>query len=138
MLDNGLELYLKNADLHLAGYKDELDELALLSDIGLRDYRVAERLLQLITELAIGLSKHRLKSFNKTAATNGYQTFIELNNFNVINDKDLLEWRKIIGLRNSLVHDYLNIDKTIVKQVIKHKKYEFIIEFCAKTINELS
>ena len=30
----------------------------------------------------------------------------------------LIGWRKIIGLRNALVHDYLNIDPEIIRSVI--------------------
>ncbi|MBB1269302.1 hypothetical protein [Shewanella sp. SR44-3] len=41
--DEGLSLYLMEVKNHLNEYRQELDELALLSTITGRDYRAAER-----------------------------------------------------------------------------------------------
>jgi len=94
-------------------------------------------LLQLLAEVSIGLAKHWLKSFQKESGSNAYQTFVGLHHINVITENDLVEWRKIIGLRNSLVHDYLNIDKSIIKLIIKDEKYQTLLLFCQTAINAL-
>lgn len=106
-------------------------------NINNRDYRAAERLLQLLTEVSIGLAKHWLKSEQKESGINAYQTFVGLQNINIITEHDLAEWRKIIGLRNSLVHDYLNIDKSIIKLIIKSAKHRKLLSFCQTAINAL-
>jgi uncharacterized protein YutE (UPF0331/DUF86 family) len=135
--DEGLSLYLIEVTNHLTDYRQELDELALLTTITGRDYRAAERLLQLVTEVSIGLAKHWLKSCNKTSGANAYQTFVGLNSLNLLTDEQLIEWRKIIGLRNTLVHDYLSVDQSIVKSVIKEKKYHNLFDFCALAISKI-
>ena len=44
---------------------------------------------------------------------------------------------KIIGMRNGLVHAYLNIDLTILENIIKQKQYGELKRFCDKAINAL-
>lgn len=78
-----------------------------------------------------------MKSIKKETGSNAYQTFVALNDKGVILDAELIEWRKIIGLRNSLVHDYLNIDKSIIKFIIKEEKYQRLLLFCQTAINIL-
>jgi len=137
VVDHGLQLYLKEVIIHIKEYELELDELSQLTALNNRDYRAAERLLQLLAEVSIGLAKHWLKSFQKESGINAYQTFVGLHHINVITENDLVEWRKIIGLRNSLVHDYLNIDKSIIKLIIKDEKYQTLLLFCQTAINAL-
>ncbi|TYK65335.1 type VII toxin-antitoxin system HepT family RNase toxin [Colwellia echini] len=137
MVDQGLKLYLKEVRIHINEYELELKELSELNVLNSRDYRASERLLQLLTEVSIGLAKHWLKSIKKESGTSAYQTFAALENLNVICDKELTEWRKIIGLRNSLVHDYLNVDKSIIKLIIKEEKYQSILLFCHLAIKAL-
>ena len=139
-VEQGLQLYLNEVLLHVREYKAELDELSELSKLNTlntRDYRAAERLLQLLTEVSIGLAKHWLKTLNKESGGNAYQTFVGLHNTNVISESELVEWRKIIGLRNSLVHDYLNVDKSIITLIIKNEKYKTLLLFCEKVIKLL-
>jgi len=40
-----------------------------------------------------------------------------------------VQWRNIIGMRNALVHDYLNIDPTIVRTVIRRRDYAPLLIF---------
>ncbi len=137
MIDHGIQLYLKEVIIHIQEYGTELDELSELSVLNNRDYRAAERLLQLLTEVSIGLAKHWLKSVQKESGINAYQTFVGLRNINVIAESELVERRKIIGLRNSLVHGYLNIDKSIITKIIKSAKHKTLLSFCQTAIDAL-
>jgi uncharacterized protein YutE (UPF0331/DUF86 family) len=62
MTDTGIALYIREVTRHIDEYMQELDELSQVDQLNNRDYRAAERLLQLMTEVCIGLSKHWLKS----------------------------------------------------------------------------
>lgn len=33
------------------------------------------------------------------------------------------EWQRIIGMRNAIVHDYLNLDEKVIRAVIVNKMY---------------
>jgi uncharacterized protein YutE (UPF0331/DUF86 family) len=137
----GLTLYLKEARKHCIQNFAELDELRddlINGDFRSRDYRAVERVLQVYTELCIGLAKHWLKSINKESASDAYKTFSLLRENSQISIDELANWRKILGMRNGLVHDYLNIDLAIVESVVRDKHYEQLNEFCLKAIAFLS
>jgi len=137
MVDQGLQLYLKEVVFHLDEYVIELNELSQVDILNSRDYRATERLLQLLTEVSIGLAKHWLKSIKKESGSNAYQIFVALQDIGAISDIELVEWRKIIGLRNSLVHDYLNVDKSIIKTIVKNEKYQTLVSFCEQAVDAL-
>ncbi|PAJ71822.1 hypothetical protein CJF42_24600 [Pseudoalteromonas sp. NBT06-2] len=140
MNNEGLQLYLIEADKHRAQYLAELIELRedLINDnFRSRDYRAVERVLQVFTELCIGLSKHWLKTIKMKSASEAYQSFSLLREYNQISKAELANWRKIIGMRNGLVHDYLNIDLTILEDVIENEYYLQLNEFSIKAIDFL-
>lgn len=138
MTDTGIALYIREVTRHIDEYMQELDELSQVDQLNNRDYRAAERLLQLMTEVCIGLSKHWLKKYKNTTSSNAYQTFSELTQLGALTDNELLSWCKIIGLRNALVHDYLNIDQEIVKTIIKNQHYVTMHLFSQKAMAELA
>ena len=88
----------------------------------------------MFTELCIGLAKHCLKNAQGNSASDAYQTFSQLKEHGLINSDELLQWKKIIGMRNGLVHDYLNIDLLIVEHIIKQQLYLQLDEFSDKAI----
>lgn len=140
-MDNeGLQLYLLEAQNHKARYFHELEELRadLLDDnFKSRDYRAAERLLQVFTELCIGLSKHWVKSLQGHSASDAYQSFRLLKEHGKMTSQELITWKKIIGMRNGLVHDYLNVDPMIVENIIREQYYTELDHFVDKAIEAL-
>lgn len=140
MNNEGLQLYLLEAQKHQSRYQQELNELRddLLSDnFKSRDYRAAERLLQVFTELCIGLAKHWSKQLQGHSTSEAYQSFTLLKEHGKITREELVTWKKIIGMRNGLVHDYLNVDPLIVENIIREKHYEELHRFAEKAIKAL-
>lgn len=46
---------------------------------------------------------------------------------------DLTAWRQAIGMRNRIVHDYLNIDSQILYALLREDAYRFIVDFLKRT-----
>lgn len=83
----------------------------------------AERLLQTLVEACIGVSKHWLKKQNKVLPVDAYSVFEKLMELQLISIKDADEWKRIIGMRNAIVHDYLNLDEKVIRTIIINKMY---------------
>lgn len=136
----GFQLYLTEAMKHQQDYCQQLDELRTdlaKGELRRRDYLAIERLLQILTELCIGLAKHCLKKYQQQAAADAYQTFSQLHQHGMITANELVQWRQIIGMRNGLVHDYLNIDLNIVRSIVEKGHYLTLAAFCVKAITFL-
>ncbi|MCK9607902.1 MAG: DUF86 domain-containing protein [Methylomonas sp.] len=124
---------------HLAELKSELQGLTDIinqRELSRYEYRAAERTLQVLIEACIGIAKHWNYVFYKTAPADAYAAFEKLSQQGVeaVND---VEWRKIIGMRNALVHDYLNIEPDIIRAVIKKTAYNELLEFANKGLTVL-
>lgn len=139
-MNKGLELYLAEVGSHKEKYLKELNELRFdLNQSGLksRDYLAAERLLQVFTEMCIGLSKHMVKKIQNKSPTEAYQSFSLLKEHGLISSNELRTWKQIIGMRNGLVHDYLNIDLLIVEDILREGHYQALADFTEKAITFL-
>lgn len=102
----------------LIGYYDELKEY---TDISLEEYlnnrkdrRAIERTLQLIVETATDINNMILKLIGQPAATDYFNSFIELAENNIISMDFALKIAPSTGLRNILVHEYQKVDDEIV------------------------
>ncbi len=98
------------------------------SSISLQDFLAeperhhsAERLLQLCLEATIDMGNHLVADLNLGHADYGAQIP------DILADKELISreladtWVKMIGLRNILVHDYLDVNHTIVYDIIQNR-----------------
>lgn len=125
------ETYIFSMREHLCELKSELQGLTDIinqRDLSRYEYRAAERTLQVLIEACIGIAKHWNYTLFKTAPADAYVAFEKLSQQGVeaVND---VEWRKIIGMRNALVHDYLNIEPDIIRAIIKKTAYSGLLEF---------
>lgn len=129
MADNA---YITALRLSLARYQAELLELRTL--LGQRalsnlEYRAAERTLQVSIEACIGIAKHWSKALAGHSPQDAYQGFEILAQRGVQPPESLRNWRKVVGLRNALVHDYLNIDPEIVRSIIAQGYSDQLFDF---------
>ncbi len=105
-----------------------LTEIIQQRDLNRYEYRASERTLQILIGACIGIAKHWNYALNQTAPADAYSAFEKLSQQGVENI-ETIEWRKIIGMRNALVHDYLNIDSEIIHFVIKKSTYKELFVF---------
>ena len=118
----------------------ELNELnAIINERPLTrfEYRAAERSLQVLIEACIGIAKHWSKSLLGVAPADAYSAFQRLSEKG-IDQVNQVDWRLIIGMRNALVHDYLNIDTAVVEQVVRERHYMNIHSFALSGLQALN
>lgn len=107
----------------------KLDEyLAILNDLASSDrgefisnpqlYGSAERFLQLAVEALLDMGSHAISELG-LGSIEAYRDIPRLLHEHGYVPADLAErWVRMIGLRNILVHEYLDIDRRIVHEVL--------------------
>lgn len=101
------------------------------------EYRAAERTIQILIEACIGIAKHWSKSLLGVSPADAYMAFQRLQEQGV-EDAKKINWRQIVGMRNALVHDYLNIDQSTVEYIIKRRQFEQFDQFAQAGLVHLS
>ena len=90
--------------------------------------------LQVLVENTIGKSKQLLKATGEPVPVSAYEAFETLVRLEKIDTIDLPQWNSIIGLRNRIVHDYMNIDMKLVLQLVNRKQNLFLTDFLCKPV----
>jgi uncharacterized protein YutE (UPF0331/DUF86 family) len=85
--------------------------------------------LQILIENVIGKAKQLLKANAQPIPVSGYEAFKALANAGRVPLADLHSWNAVIGLRNRIVHDYMNIDMDQVLALVAAGKEQFIVQF---------
>jgi uncharacterized protein YutE (UPF0331/DUF86 family) len=85
--------------------------------------------LQILSENAIGKAKQLLKANGQPIPVSGYDAFKALANSGQVQVADLPAWNAAIGLRNRIVHDYMNVEMDQVLALVAAGKEQFIVEF---------
>ena len=102
----------------VAQLKEELSEIEKMLDsnghLSMLAYRAAERNLQLLIEACIGIAKQTLKAQGCQSPTDARQVFAKLKAKGM--DPTDTPWPQVIGMRNALVHDYLNFDPEVLEE----------------------
>ncbi|NOQ63448.1 MAG: DUF86 domain-containing protein [Methyloprofundus sp.] len=91
-----------------------------------RDFLAIQRALQIYIESFIGLSRYFVQQKYGLSLSQSREALDELQSRGALSVEHYQEALKIIGFRNVLVHDYLDIQEGIVQSVIKYKKYAVI------------
>ena len=85
--------------------------------------------IQVLTENSIGKAKVILKSQGQTVPVSAYDAFSKLHALGYINADQLRDWTAAIGMRNRIVHEYLNVSMTVVEEIIVKQQYQLQIDF---------
>lgn len=123
---------------HIQQLTSQLEQLASIErPLNQFESLAAERLIQVLIEACIGVAKHWVKHQGLGIATDANRAFVLLEQSGQWTNKEL-DWRKIIGMRNTLVHAYLNIDQQVILDVLNNRRYKALAEFAFKGLNVLS
>ena len=85
--------------------------------------------LQVLIENAIGKAKLLIKQSQQTVPVSAYDAFAQLHRDHAIDDEAMRHWTAAIGLRNRIVHDYMNIDMAQVRAWVQAGKDHFVTQF---------
>ena len=85
--------------------------------------------LQVLIENAIGKAKQMLKATGQPVPVSAYDAFSALSRRGEITVEQITEWNAVVGLRNRIVHDYMNVDMNRVQAWVVDGRYRFVTEF---------
>ncbi len=80
-------------------------------------------------ENSIGKAKHLLKATGEPVPVSDYDAFASLIRIGTINPEEVQRWNSAIGIRNRIVHDYMNLNMELILNLVKTERYQFIVEF---------
>lgn len=69
--------------------------------------------------------------------SDAYSVFEKLTELQLISPDDIKEWQRIIGMRNAIVHDYLNLDEKVIKAIVVNQMYLTLKKFALSTSEKL-
>lgn len=85
--------------------------------------------LQILIENAIGKTKQWLKARGEPVPLSAYDAFSALVRTSLLDSADLPIWNALIGIRNRIVRDYMNIQMDRIHALIRQEDYRFISRF---------
>ncbi len=105
------------------------DKIINHADLSLIEEQAMLHSLQIIIEKSIGKARQILKAKEEKVPVSGYELFEKMEAMRLINNQELKEWKKVIGLRNTIVHEYMKIDIMLVKNIVTEEQYLFVLGF---------
>lgn len=114
----------------IAAIKTLLDKRQSLTRL---EYRAAERVIQLLVECCIGLAKQKLKSLGVVPNGEARANFSRLTEMGLAPAE--VPWSNIVGMRNAIVHGYLNIAPDRLLIVFKKQQYQDLLDFCQQMLD---
>jgi len=127
--------YLDKSKLIAQEEEDILDEMAKKDVWSKIELRAVKNSMQVVVENSIGKAKRILKYFNcPIVPQKGSDAFEFMYEMGLIEDEIYTTMKSAIGLRNAMIHDYMNFNDAILKNVVLAKKYDDIISFLKSDI----
>jgi len=128
----------EQVEQHISGL-DELSDILSIRPLSFNERSATERSLQVIVEAAIGCSKHFLKSRNKPVPSESRASIERVYEILSIVEPDINDMRGAIGMRNAIIHDYLNLDWKKLEDILRQRKYKLVqgyIKFVSKELDK--
>ncbi len=110
--------------------KEILDEMSIKEIWSKIEIRAVKNSMQVLIENSIGKAKRILKHFNcPIVPQKGSDAFEFMYEMGLIEDEIFSTMKSAIGLRNAMIHDYMNFNDEILKNVVHSKSYMDIMKF---------
>ena len=107
-----------------------LDEMQTKETWSKIELRAVKNSMQVLVENAIGKAKRTLKQYNcPIVPQKGSDAFEFMYDMGLIEDETYRTMKSAIGLRNAMIHDYMNFNDAILKNVVHSNSYQEIIAF---------
>lgn len=126
----------EQVEQHLAGL-DELADTYKQRPLSFNERSAVERSLQVTIEAAIGCSKHFLKKSNKPVPSEARGSIERVYELLSITEPNIKDMRGAIGMRNAIIHDYLNLDWNKLEEILKDKKYYKVKDYIKTVCSQL-
>jgi uncharacterized protein YutE (UPF0331/DUF86 family) len=134
-----LELYQQETERLARDLRAMLDEVSQRlhhqQPLSLLEQAGVLHALQVLTENAIGKAKLQIKQRQQAVPVSAYDAFAQLHREQLIDDEAMRNWTAAIGLRNRIVHDYLNVDMRVIETIVKERLYELQVQFLLAPIS---
>jgi len=128
-----LDLYQAETALIAQGQSSLLDEARMVlvsgNTLSSLEQNGVLHAIQVLGENSIGKAKQLLKANGRQVPLSAYDSFHGILELGIIKPCALNSWNAAIGLRNRIVHDYMNIDMQQVQELVKKDQYRFITDF---------
>lgn len=85
--------------------------------------------LQVLIENAIGKAKQTLKSAGEPVPTSAYDALHAMVRIKQLPADSFAQWAAIIGLRNRIVHEYMNLDIDKVLELVNEREFQVVVDF---------
>ncbi|WNB74514.1 type VII toxin-antitoxin system HepT family RNase toxin [Methylomonas koyamae] len=102
-----------------------------------RDFLAIQRALQVFIESFIGMARYFVEQKYQLSVSQSREALDELKSRGVLTSEQHGELMKIIGFRNVLVHDYLDVNDGIVQAIVTKKQYLILEEWMVVWRGEL-
>ena len=116
---------------------NELSEILKARPLTFNERSAVERSIQVIVESAIGCSKHFLKSHSKPVPAESRVSLERVYEILSIVEPDIKDMRGAVGMRNAIIHDYLNLDWKRLEKILRERKYRRVLDYVKLVLNEL-
>ncbi len=85
--------------------------------------------LQVLIENAIGKARQTLKLAGEPVPTSAYDAMQAMVRIRQLPADSFPQWAAIIGLRNRLVHEYMNLDINRVLELVDSREHAMVVDF---------
>jgi uncharacterized protein YutE (UPF0331/DUF86 family) len=89
--------------------------------------------LQVLIENAIGKAKNQLKALGEPVPVSAHDAFSSLIRRGMLSEV-AGQWSSIVGIRNRIVHDYMNIDMAVIRTLVIADQYRFVVNYLRSPI----
>lgn len=125
-------LYEQEQQQHITKMLRILDSYQVKNNLTETDMLAIERGLQVLVESIIGFSRYVADVCFGIKVSKSREAIDVLKLKEIINPDEHKTLQSMIGCRNVLVHDYLNVDESIIQAIVMKNEYAFIAQIFSK------